>query len=436
MTAGYFYYPKYPELSQGTRVGNSCLAGQRRANRWVKKDIPHLPDLDANFDDLGLAHLAKAAYLLQPKYIGIHPREKIPPALPLLVNGIFIFMSMLLYFLLSKVFGNIWGGVIQGVIYLAPQVSQNLYSLDVYSIPLYAACFLGILVFASAKLRGKRAVAVGIAGAFGIYLCNFTRSSSWLVVVSLLPVLVFPVFSARFFKSDVSPEKFRRRVLTGMLVLTALMWKDKILHPGTGHPIWHSIHAGLLEFGGHIGPDQRIYPGFVPAAEIPPGAVAENTWNDYFEYRFARAVAPKVNLYSPEYGKILRQDYLRFWRNYPWDMLRLHAKRIWNIVDWDIWSWRLYDHNVNPNFWLGLIARAIFLGVFLLALFFVGWRQTLFAAGFVAPLSLSGVIVFSSYGYYQTPFRVCLFVFILFLVRELWRRYRGAGDPRPLQAKF
>jgi len=421
---GYFHYPKYPEVSSGTRVWNSCLTGQKWANRRVQSDFPNLPVFDPNFDDLGLSHVAKAAYLLQPSYLGTDPSKVVPPTFLGLIYFMFLSVSAIFYFLLAKIFGNLWAGVLQAILFLSPQIYQSLFTLDVYLVPFYSFCLFGLVVFSIAHLSGRKLVFFSFVGVFGIYLCELIRGSSWLTILALFPIIIFSNFSVTFFKAKCSSAQLRKRAIFCALLLVLCMGQKKFFLKSAGHPIWHSIHAGLMEFGGYIGKNHRLYPYFVPKAEVPEGAKERTTWNDYNEYEYAKSLDPKIQIYSAAYGKILGKDYIYFWKAYPVGMLGMHLRRIWNLLDWDIWTWGVDEHGTNPNLFISLFAKMSLLLISFASLLGSRWRDTLMSLALVAPLSLPGLLVFSSGGAYLVPIKVGIILFLFFNIGLFLPRLR------------
>lgn len=322
--------PGAPEVSLGQRVFHSCDGAEYRAARFLGKPSPDPTkvhqDPPEGFDDGGLSYLCVVPYLLQPHLIGT-PSEKSAP------GSFFWIMNFLLFGALALLVREvmlIWGrgeaGILTTLLVLSPSVLAVGKSGDVYLFPLYAAA-IGLFVYRNLTSTVP-SLWKGCLGIFGIILCTYFRSNSW---------LVFPAVLAA---AGVHHGRDRKRIINLLVVVGVFVvffgaYKKTFKHT---HPVWHSAFVGLMEFGGWVDKESRIHPVWTGVASEPgwqwfPG------WNDWQAYNFVGKNHFGTPKFSKEYEGILRAEFFRITGTYFVRIPVLVGRRFWNSFQWDSWRW-------------------------------------------------------------------------------------------------
>jgi hypothetical protein len=341
----------------------------------------------------------------------------IPRLYFVLLVGLNAFMLGVLYFAAR----SLWGpGVALGliaVLTLGSNVRFLAFAFDVYLFPWYA----GILMLAAFALFESTAWSARLAlGAcvFGIALCTLFRNGSSWVGVGFLFAAVRPQWI-----TDVRRlHNVRLRAVVcgaGLVLLCAA----KAVWLPQSHVLWHSLHSGLLEFGGHRDAGGHIYPYFVSPAKLPPGAEFVPRWSDNMAFDLVSRTRPGVVVYSAEYEEIVRQDVLRVLTNYPLGITRLLGRRLWRVLILNPWQARGPDSLLISEWfdtplriaWLTLVAAGFYRGV---------GTRTLLSIMALTPLLLPALLVHSGYLMYNFPGHLVFYLLLACSVRAVL----GTGD--------
>jgi MFS family permease len=157
-------------------------------------------------------------------------------------------------------------------------------------------------------------VGVGVVLAF-VY--NW-RTSYGLIMAVQVAVLLF-IAAMKYYRQG---GIFRRigvissAVFIGFFVFqAALIWplEKDFQNSYSHHPIWHPIILGLGYF---------------------PNPLAEREgikWEDEAAWQIAKRVDPNVIYLGPKYDRVLRSYYFQLWKRYPWEMVGIYYKGIFEM---------------------------------------------------------------------------------------------------------
>ncbi|MGE3260710.1 MAG: hypothetical protein AB7K68_02915 [Bacteriovoracia bacterium] len=416
LLAGVLFTPKYPLFRAGIRVPWSLGYASNIARKIVYREPTSMPDWQ--FDDPGLLLFAVPFYLAQPSYLFSNPNKEIPRSFIWVMCAIYAVMMALLYWLCAQFLGELVTLLLCSFLALSPVYRAAAMSVDVHLFPVYA----GILFLLCAFLLGRRPTTrkstLALCAA-GIFACDLFRSSGIFVTAGFLLLQARPESLQALF-----PIRSGALVKNGALLCLGLLLAASLCSRGigrAGHPVWHALHAGLMEFGGHIDERQQIYPFFVPKEEIPATAAWNPTWNDTFEINFAKQKAPSAAAYSPEYSAVLREDFFRIVFSYPTGFAKLISYRLWNFFDLNYWGRKEgTDYHSLPESFLSLRGFSSLL-VFLLA----GYGAVLapIVAVTLLPLALPPLLVSTTYFYYLLPGQFALLLLAACAVARIRRRF-------------
>ncbi len=309
-----------------------------------------------------------------------------------------------------------------GTIYLCSPASRFVwFAGDVYFFPIYAA-ILALAAVALIRREGRIALVLYGFCLAGIAACNFFRQGSALVAFLLLLVLVWP----GCFAERRAARRLRLKAILGLLVVVMLTAVPARLVGRTNHLLWHPLHCGLAEFGGHTDAAGRLYPYFVPSSDLPPETVPVHAWSDDLQFALARHVAPGIEAASYEYEAVIREDFLRIVRSYPLGVADLIARRAWRVLNLNPWVGHGPDSAVREDgtgtFWrLGWILLALLGG-------WLGYpRRALLLVLGLTPLLLPVLLVHSGYAMYNLSAQFPLYLLILAAIHSLTRLGRRGG---------
>jgi hypothetical protein len=384
--------PDFRNPIDGTRTFESA----NDARDWVSSEffgteLTVSPGHHPGFDDAGLRYFARLAYLLQPSLVTTPASEDIPwlmkfgqPALAAL--------SFLLFYWILTIFAGQWIALpIFLLILCSEALLLSAYSLNVYIFPFYAFILVtGFTLYSTTRKTGTKLSAFVAAILFSF---NLVRSPSWVAIFPTALTAWRPNFLLKLDRPETeSAVKSTSKKLIFFLFIFLMINSSINKH---GHPVWHALHAGLMEFGGHVDSKKRIYPYFVPASDIPTNSIKRSSWSDSTTYQFVEMQNPNVTAFSKEYGSILKRDYLRIAYTYPLGMLRLFARRLGNLLYPDIWFWKPDKHTgterAQEN--LALTVASI---LFVLAALVFDKNRLRFLLIFSLPLILPALLVYSS----------------------------------------
>lgn len=336
----------------------------------------------------------------------------IPRVYFVLLVALNAFMLGVLYFAAR----SLWGpGVALGLIAvftLGSNVRFLAFSWDVYLFPWYA----GILMLAAFALFDSPArsapVALG-ACVFGIVLCLLFRNGSSWVGVGFLLAAVRP----QWITDAGRLHRVRLRAVVCAAGLVLLCAAKAVWLPQS-HVLWHSLHSGLLEFGGHRDAGGHIYPYFVSPTELPPDAEFIPRWSDNMAFDLVSRTRPGIVVYSVEYEEIVRQDVVRVLTQYPLGMARLLGRRLWRVLILNPWQHREPDSLLIAEWfdtplriaWLALVAAGLYRGL---------GTRTLIPIMSLTPLLLPSLLVHSGYLMYNFPGHLVFYLLLACSIRAL-----------------
>ncbi len=279
------------------------------------------------------------------------------------------------------------------------------FSGDVYMFTVYAATLL-LAAMALVGRPGRLAAALLVPCVVGITVCNLFRSGSALVAFGFLLLLIWPIGLVQ--ASVVRRARLRAGAcLLGTILAVGLSHR---VFGGTRHVVWHSLHCGLMEFGGFQDRNHRLYPAFVPPGEVPPDARPIEQWSDHLEFQLARQIDPAVVPCTPQYEAIVRADLVRLCADHPAGVVRLLARRLWR------WSclnpWQKHDAgSLIRDHWTDTVWRLFWAVVWIGGLSVGLPRRAVFLCLAIAPMALPPLLVHSGYLMYNVGGRLPLYLF-------------------------
>lgn len=345
-------------------------------------DIPRSPltENEAVFagDDLGTDYLMGFLFWLtrSSEALRSNPPECVPRLYFLVFSGLNACMIFLLYFAVRKLFSRKVAFFLCFLYMLGSNMRFVAFSGDVFLFPWYAGILL-LSAFAVMVETGPKAFIKLLLCVVGIAGCEIFRSGSSCVGFGFILCLLFP----SWLRGDEFARSVRLKSLLCLFVLITAVFSIALLGTAQKHAFWHSLYCGLLEFGGYRDPECRIYPYFVPKRDIPANAKKIGWVSDFEGFRFARKVNPAVELCSPEYGGIIKQEFSRIAWKYPLGMIRLMTRRVVRFLFLNPWHYKDKDSSVIRH-WTDF--------------FFAGFWSAVFCAGILTGIPRRVVLVFIS----------------------------------------
>lgn len=313
-----------------------------------------------------------------------------------------------------------------GTIYLWSPASRFVwFAGDVYFFPIYAAI---LMLAAAALIRHDGRLPAVLFGLclVGIAGCNFFRQGSALVVFGLLLILFWP----GLFVDASATRRVRVRAGLAILAVALLTTIPARLIGRTNHILWHPLHCGLAEFGGHVDANGKLYPYFVPPGDTPSTATAIDAWSDQIQFAMARQEKPDIQLESYEYEALIREDFLRLARSYPLGMAHLVARRAWRVINLNPWVVHRPDSAIEERA-VDDLWRAGWL-ILVLAGAWAGYSRRVLLLGLAgAPLLLPVLLVHSGYVMYNMSAQFSLHLLALAAAHGLLRRRAKPCIPIP-----
>ena len=214
------------------------------------------------------------------------------------------------------------------IIALAFLISPNLLSvfwgMDVYLFPIYTAIvsFYSIGELKKQNLsKFKMILCSGLSN-----VCEIFRKKSLLF---LLPFLALLGLSKKLSLKS----KFIYFVI---FVVTSLSLNGLVgvVFKSHGHEVWHSLHAGLFEYGGCVGSRGESYPYFIfTKEELTDKSLVycQDHWNDMIQYKVAAQKGVTTH-FSKEYNDILKNQLSEILLKYPSKVLSLVVMRFFNAL--------------------------------------------------------------------------------------------------------
>ncbi len=315
---------------------------------------------------------------------------------------------------------------IAALLLLSPNWRLIAYSSDVYTFPMFA---LAATLMGVALLNAKPRVAWPglIACALAVAASALFRNVSILCIGLALAVALVPGVLCR----DAARAKIRRRALAFFALALLLSKVPGLLLNSSGHVFWHPLHCGLAEFGGHEDAQARLYPWFVPAADLPANAIPIDDWTDDRSFRRARQIIPDVKTCSAEYDAIMRDDYVDLWRKYPTGLLQTYGIRLANVFTLN----PMHAHTTASRIVPSTTDRVLLIGwiaTMLAAVLLRAPNRTWFLLVALSPMLIPPIIAHSGYIMYNAPARLPLYIFALCTLDHAWRRWRlTSKQPTP-----
>jgi hypothetical protein len=173
-----------------------------------------------------------------------------------------------------------------------------------------------------------------------------------------LAILLF-IAALKYYRQD---RIFRKigaisgAVFIGFFVFqAALIWplQKDIQSNYSHHPIWHPIVLGLGALPNPLAEREGI------------------TWSDSAAWEIVKRVDPDATYLGPTYDRTLRSYYFQLWKRYPWEMVGIYFKGLFETSRTITFSLlgRLAHIVIRNGFvWFSVLLSIAFLGYFLLSL--------------------------------------------------------------------
>lgn len=288
------------------------------------------------------------------------------------------------------------------------------FSGDVYMFPWYAGVFV-LLSFALLGSRSRGALAAACACSIGVILCTVFRNGSMYVGWGFLLAIVFPTALAR----NVGPEVVRTRAAVCLVMFLAGAAALRLVVPQS-HVVWHSIHTGLMEYGGHVDAAGRIYPYFVPESDIPQNSTVATRWSDNYAKDLVSRTRPNVPVYSQEYEDIVRADAMRVISAYPSGVASLVARRLWRFFIVNPWQPTSPVSQLIDR-WYDTPLRILWIAVVCIGLMRGLGGCVLVPLAALLPLAVPPLLVHSGYLMYNFPGHLAVYIAVVCSIAAFWR---------------
>lgn len=357
-------------------------------------------------DDYGARMLMAVSYYYSyaKEELSSAKKLEIPKSYFFIHTIIFCSIMLILFSSTRSLFSPTMSYLIGGLILGSSNIGLISHVGDIYMFPFYAGVLaLGI---ADEVLRGKKINSFKVAiFTLGIIVFNLFRSSS---IYSFFIVLVTLFFSSKL----VPAERLGRvrRILTysffGAILCQLLI---SSFAGKRSHSVWHPLHAGLYEWGGHLDREGNTYPYFVDENEIPNNSEYLSRWHDKTQFKIVNIKNPSVSTYGVRHEEILREDFLKIVKKYPLGILQLVFRRISRFLNLNPWLDLRSDSYIVDSFWNDLFKWASMI------IIFVGVTQGLSLKVYIVvvgllPLAAPPILVHSGYFMYNAPGHLPLYV--------------------------
>jgi hypothetical protein len=359
-------------------------------------------------DDIGLPLLMGISYIVSGEI------SKDIPLLFIIINKLIFVFSMFLLFRTLKYFVKSEGYrfVVTLIMACYPFTLLLAFNNDIYLFPFYVYVMC-LYIFSHLHIERKISyVKLSIVITFIHFLVLF-RTSSWILIPFC--AVLYSVFNLGKIK-----HHWKRMVGFCLISLSLLVFKNgaKSFSSGEEHVVWHSMHAGLMEFGGYITAEREIIPGFLEHNyNIQDNWFYANHWADSFQYQFVKSKIG-VGCCSEKYEDFLKKDLLKLITKYPNDFFLLACKRFVNAFDLYLYN----DFSGTSYYKTTVISRILSILIFLFCMGFILKRKrdkTNILLFIGAPLIAPTILVHSTHIIYNIPFRLVLFLFILIGISQL-----------------
>ena len=383
----------------------NCCSGQNLVLKL--KGAPPGWYLDQG-DDRGATLLTAACIALTVSDDKLSERIRTPPkiynALLLMLHGTMLFILYLAVYSLLGI-GSAFG--ITMVCVFSGSLRFVLFGYDVYLFPFYAAVFL-LAAFVLLPIRKPCSLILLGGCILGIGVCEFFRSGSCYVAFGFL---IYALLYS--WLGNGGSQRFTRMLAVGCFMITILLSMAPALFLGQRkHVVWHSLHAGLLEFGGFRDGCGRTYPSTIAINKLPGTAEKLTCWLDSYEIDYARKIDSSVHLFTPGYENILKNEVKRIALAYPRETLMLLMKRLWRFTLLNPWQ----PHDGSS---LTLPSRADpLIRIFLIAVVAAGIiigldRKVALMVFGLLPSALPPLLVHSGYIMYNLPGQLPLYILVI-----------------------
>ena len=366
-------------------------------------------------DDVG-------SILLMAWALGSDEMEGSLPRRFVVAHSVFVFFGILLLWWAScRLLSFYLGTAFSLFIALSPHFRFLAYSTDVYCFTLFSLCAVWLLTTSLTRDHWStwpKIVLLCLVIAF----CSLFRSDAWHVALGI------PFFLALMALRRAVTRKMVAKSLVAFLLIVGCYQLPSLFFERTHHVMWHSLHAGLFEFGGVVTDERQVFPYFALEQAGDYEVIHKfDRWFDQAEVFHARQVSPDVEIYSAEYESILKAHFLELVSNSPGNYCVLLLRRLWRVLNVNPWADHDEDSELRPSSF-DQVFKVVVLVVLVWG-FFVS-RSSRFWPALVTglPVTLSPMLVHSGYIMYNFATAVMILLAFCYSVFVLMERY---GDFKP-----
>jgi hypothetical protein len=244
---------------------------------------------------------------------------------------------------------------------LSPNLLSIFWGMDVYLFPLYAAI---VGFYASGELlEGRLSRTKMFLCIVLVNFCEIFRKKSFLLFLPFMAIFAFKK----------SPPLKLKAIFFVVFLACSILFNGIVglVFKKHGHVVWHSLHAGLFEYGGCVGNQGEPYPYFIYEKEDLAKkslVFCQDTWNDSIQYKIAQQKGIQT-LYSQEYNDLLKVQVFEILSDYPTEVLSLIVMRLFNALSFV----PIKDHSpagaITEIVFLNLLESILFLTIFVMWLY-------------------------------------------------------------------
>jgi hypothetical protein len=244
---------------------------------------------------------------------------------PLSYKLIYLVMHLGFIYLLaltsSKVF-TLTTKILALLFLLSPNLISVYWGMDVYLFPLYATI---VGFYATGELKEERLSRTKmIICATLVGVCEIFRKKSFLLFLPFIAILGLN-----------KKITLKSKAIFLILFLFCTFFTNNfvgLVFKKHGHEVWHSLHAGLYEYGGCVGKQGEAYPYFIfEKNDLANKSLVycQDNWNDNIQYKVAEQNGI-ITLFSKEYNDLLKGQILQILKLYPTEVISLVVMRLFN----------------------------------------------------------------------------------------------------------
>jgi hypothetical protein len=286
---------------------------------------------------------------------------------------------------------------------LTPTMSSLAFSGDVYLYSLYAAF---TLIWASSyfeEVKPKRKWPLFV-GPFLLVLCDLFRGGTTTLILYPLIILFAPKWSVHLLKKF-DPRIVRKNVGIFFALWLLFLGVQKIFQANYYHPLWHSVHAGLFEFGGYVDEKHfKVYPAFAVGNIDTTNMKYRADWSDEIQAIFLWGYTDEYRFYQeykPSWDELFKTEVVRLFTEEPGGVALHFAKRIWRWTVMNPWQEISPDTKTTPSPPIDYTVRIFVLALILLALLSKIPKGFWLLFVCLMPLALPALLVHSGYVTYS-----------------------------------